>query len=70
MGGIVMTDLLSSTYREQVFSAIRAFTSATIAEANDATVAICKLTERLLPEPERETGYPRTYGDWHPGDEI
>lgn len=65
-----MTDLLSSTYREQVFNVIRVFTSATVSEADNAAIAICKITEPLLPEPERETGYPRTYGDWHPGDEM
>lgn len=49
--------------REQIYTAIRANTAATVAEAEDATRSIIRLVANALPSTPN-------YGTWHPGDEI
>lgn len=42
-------DLLASKLREEVFTAIRAHTAATVSEAEAATLAILRLVENAAP---------------------
>lgn len=41
---------MASPVREQIYGAIRAFTSATVAESEDATKAIILIVSNALPE--------------------
>lgn len=44
-----MNMLLASKLREEVFTAIRAYTAATVAESEAATMAILRLVENATP---------------------
>ena len=44
-----MSDLLASKLREEVFTAIRAHTAATVSETEAATLAILRLVENAAP---------------------
>lgn len=69
---------MSSPVREQIYTAIRTFTCATVAEAEEATRAIIRLVTGATPSipnarrsRREESGYPRTSDStWHPGDEM
>lgn len=71
---------MASPVREEIYRAIRAFTPASVGESQAATAAIIRLVANALPQPvdctcglyraKSESGFPRAYGDWHPGDEM
>lgn len=70
--------LMASHLREKIYCAVRAFTCATAAEAEQATRAIIRLVADAAPSipnarrsRKEESGCPRTSDStWHPGDEM
>lgn len=65
---------MASPAREKIRSAIRAFTSASVAEAEAATFAIIRIIQDNTPETtkrHRTTIWEqRAAGQWHPGDDT
>ena len=53
---------MASPIREQIFSAIRAFTSSTTSEAENATAAIVRLIANATPQPQEGGGERVTEG--------
>ena len=68
--------LMASRLREEVYTAIRTFTSATVAEAEHATRAVIRLieNERAGPKGPTYNGIPLDElargGSYHPGDDA
>ena len=69
-------NLMASRLREEIYTAIRAFTCATVAEAEEATRAVIRLVqnERAGPKGQTYHGLPldelARSQNYHPGDDA